>query len=111
MIKMIIKMDDDKISKEGKYSIDQVYAAIDRIFTEKGMRKTAIDGGVEYSGHERPTDFAYFGRIMTGLKKQPWFMNNASTWLWCSNDDVDDPADFSEEDLLSHYGRKMVAKG
>ena len=101
-------MDTDKIKKEGKYSVEQIYSAIDRIFIEKGMNKLPIEDGFEYCGNERPTDFAYFGRIMTGLKKQSWFINNASTWLLCNNDDVDDPQDFSEEDLLVHYGKRAA---
>ena len=72
------------------------------------MEKVLIADGVEYCGHERPTDFAYFGRIMTGLRKQAWFMENASTWLFCNSDDADDPSVFEEEDLLAHYGMKAA---
>ena len=57
----------------------------------------------EYLGNERPTDFGYFGQIMLGLKNQAWFMDNATTWLLCSNDDADDPKKFNKEDLLKHY--------
>ena len=103
MIKMIIKMNDEKIAEQHDYAIEQVYSNIDRIFKSKGMEKKEIDGGMEYAGHELPTDFAYFGKIMIGLKKQPWFMDNASVWMFCSNDDSDDVNDFDEEDLLAHY--------
>ena len=103
MIKMIIKMNQDKILRDGDYTIDQVNSTIDRIFAEKGMEKKEVDGRVEFCGHERTTDFAYFGKIMTGLKKQSWFIDNADTWLLCSNDDTDDPLVYNEEDLLKHY--------
>lgn len=104
MIKMIIKMNTEKIEQEGKYSINQIYSALDRIFKEKGMERTSAIDKLEYQGHDKPTDFAYFGRIMTGLKKQEWFMDNASVWLLCSNDDMDNPSEYNEEDLLLHYG-------
>lgn len=96
-------MDDDKIKKQGQYSVEQIYSALDRIFTEKGMQKLETNRGIEYLGHDKSADFALFGQIALGLKNQSWFMDNAKTWLLCSNDDVDNPEDFSEEDLLKHY--------
>ena len=46
----------------------------------------------------------FFGNF--GLRKQPWFMDNAMRWILCNSDDSDDPNDFSEEDLLEYFGRK-----
>lgn len=103
MIKMIIRMDEDRIKEKGQYSVDHVYSVMDRIFEKKGMRRIDTLKGIEYLGSERPTDFGYFGQIMLGLKNQSWFMDNATTWLLCSNDDADDPKKFNEEDLLKHY--------
>lgn len=106
MIKMIIKMNEDRIEMSNKYSLERIYAALDRIFTEKGMDRVNSSAGIEYMGHERSSDFASFGKIMLGLKEQAWFMDNADKWLFCSNDDSDDPSDYNEEDLLVHYGIK-----
>ena len=103
MIKMIIKMDEEKICTSDQYTIEQVYQALDRIFSDKGMDRTDTDRGIEYGGHDRPTDFAYFGKIMLGLKDQPWFMDTVQMWLYCNSDDSDDPENFIEEDLLAHY--------
>ena len=108
MIKMIIKMDEEKICTSDQYTIEQVYQALDRIFSDKGMDRTDTDRGIEYVGHDRSTDFAYFGKIMLGLKDQPWFMDNAHMWLYCNSDDSDNPMDFNEEDLLIHYGNVVV---
>ncbi len=109
MIKMIIKMNEDKISKSGKYSIEQIYLALDRIFLQKGLQKKDTSLGIEYCGHDNPADFACFGKIMLGLKDQNWFMDNADKWLYCSNDDSDDPRIFNDEDLLKHYKNKAIA--
>lgn len=111
MIKMIIKMDENKIKKQGQYTVDRVYSTIDRIFTNKGMQRIDTAKGIEYLGHEKPTDFSYFGQITLGLKNQAWFMDNAVTWLLCSNDDVENPKDFIEEDLLKHYRNYAVIRG
>ena len=109
MIKMIIKMNEDKIITSGEYTLEQVYSALDRIFSQRGMDKIESDLGIEYVGHEKPTDFAYFGKIMLGLKNQGWFMDNADKWIYCNSDDSDDPNDYSEENLLEHYGKAVVA--
>ena len=37
--------------------------ALDSIFSKYGMDRTETDRGIEYVGHNRPTDFAYFGKI------------------------------------------------
>lgn len=37
-------------------------------------------------------------------------LDNASTWLLCNSDDVEDPNDFSVEDLL-HYDRSRITAG
>ena len=113
MIKMVIKMNEEKISTSKEYTVERIYQALDRIFSNKGisnkgMDRTDTDRGIEYVGHDRPTDFAYFGKIMLGLKDQPWFMDNAKTWLYCNNDDSDNPTDFNEEDLLDHYDNNFL---
>ena len=111
MIKMIIKMNDERLKNQTEYTSDRVYSALDRMFENKGMERIDTNEGIEYRGHDNPTDFGQFGQIMIGLKKQSWFMDNASMWLFCNNDDVDDPNDFSKEDLLAHYGRKTIVAG
>ena len=111
MIKMIIKMNNNKLETQNEYTPEKVYSALDRIFEQKGMERIVTSKGIEYCGHDKPTDFGHFGQIMIGLKKQAWFMDNASTWLFCNNDDVDDPNDFSEEDLLAHYGKQVALNG
>ena len=109
MIKMFIKLNEEKIKKSERYSLDKIYSALDRIFREKGLKKVMASNGIEYYGSDRPVDFAYFGKIILGLKNQEWFMDNVSEWLFCSNDDTDDDSIFNQEDLLVHYGRKAIA--
>ena len=74
------------------------------------MKRIETENGIEYLGSERSTDFGYFGQIILGLKNQAWFLDNATTWLLCSNDDADDPNIFNEEDLLKHYEDSCIHK-
>ncbi len=107
MIKMIIRMNDNKIEIEKKYTLERVYAGLDRIFAGYGYSREDVDGNLEYKGSCDPRDFAKFGRIYNGLRKQEWFSENVSTWLLCNSDDVDDPEDFSVEDLLHYDGSRV----
>ncbi len=110
MIKMIIQMDNQKIIENSDYSVEQIYNALDKIFKQKGIDKRIMNVGIiEYIGSGKMTDFANFGKIMLGLKNQEWFMNNAKKWIYCNNDDSENPDVYEEEDLLAHYGRKTVA--
>ena len=107
MIKMIIRMNDNKIEIEKKYTLERVYAGLDRIFAGYGYSREDVDGNMEYKGNCDPRDFAKFGRIYNGLRKQEWFSENVSTCLLCNSDDVDDPEDFSLEDLVHYDGSRV----
>ena len=110
MMKMVIRMNDDKINIEKRYPLESIYSTIDKLFMKKGLTKLPESNRtLVYCGADRPVDFAYFGVIVNFLKKQPWFMDNVSVWLLCSNDDSEDPNDFDEEDLLKHYREKQMA--
>ncbi len=109
MIKMIIQMDEEKLLQDPELTEAQIEAALNRIFTQMGMTKVDTDRGIEYCGHNHPSDFARFGKIMLELKNQKWFMSNAKEWILCNSDDSDDPEDFDEEDLLAHYARNVFA--
>ncbi len=108
MIKMIIKMNDDKIVEDNEYTLERVYSGLDRIFSQFGYSSEKVDGNLEYKGNGAPSDFGKFGRIYNGLRKQTWFIKNADTWLLCNSDDVDDPEDYSIEDLLHYNGNRVM---
>ena len=107
MIKMIIKMNDEKIETDNEYTLDRVYGGLDRIFAQFGYQGEEVGGNLEYKGTGDPHDFGKFGRIYNGLRKQTWFINNADVWLLCNSDDVEDPNDFSIEDLLNYDGNRV----
>ena len=110
MMKMVIRMDEDKINIEKRYPLESVYGMIDKLFMKRGFLKSPESKrALVYCGMDRPVDFAYFGVIVNFLKKQPWFMENVSVWLLCSNDDSEDPNVFDEEDLVKHYRAKQLA--
>lgn len=104
MLKMIIRMDDDKIKIEKRYHLKGIYNTLDSIFIKKGLpRVEDVSGALVYRDGGRAKDDICFGRIVSTLKKRKWFMENVSVWLLCAGGDSSDPADFSEKDLLKYY--------
>ncbi len=71
MIKMIIEMNEDKIRSAKDLTIEQIYAALDRIFSKRGMDKIITERGIEYLGHERSTDFAYHPPLWNMSDNEP----------------------------------------
>ena len=107
MIKMIIKMNEDKIKGGNEYTLERIYSGLDKVFAGFGFSGEPVNGCIEYKGNSEPSDFGKFGRIYNGLRKQKWFTDYAQEWLLCNSDDVDDNDDFSVEDLLGYDGSRV----
>jgi hypothetical protein len=105
MIKMQIKLNDNKIEQGGRYSLERIYAALDDYLVSQLHFEKSGDGF--YLGTGLPDDFGNFGLAMVTLGKKPWFMDNVETWLYFNSEDSDDPNDFAVEDFKefcqAHY--------
>ena len=111
MLKMIIRMDDNKINIEKKYRLDGIYSTIDSTFDKMGLpRMEDTSGSLVYRDNGHARDYGRFGKIVNAFKKQAWFMDNVAVWLLCDSDDSDSPDDFNEEDLLHHYRQKQAMR-
>lgn len=111
MLKMVIRMNDDKITAENKYRLDGIYNTINHTFQTVGLpRMEDGSGALVFRDCGRARDFSLFGRIVNTLKRQTWFMDNVSVWRLCDSDDSDSPDDFNEEDLLTHYQEKTAMR-
>ncbi len=73
-----IVMNEDKIIKEGKYTLEEIYANIDDLADFSGMKK--IDKNNYVSKNDTPSDLGCFA--YTNLKRKSWFMENVKEWLW-----------------------------
>ena len=111
MLKMIIRMNDDKIRAENKYHLDGIYSTLNNTSHTAGLPRMEDDSGaLVYWDCGRARDFSLFGKIVNTLKRQAWFMDNVVVWRLCDSDDSDSPEDFNEEDLLIHYREKPVLR-
>lgn len=90
---MVVKLDEERIKKEGKYSIEKMWKIIDEAFNHGGdiIKKVQSDGSVEYWGNPKnPNYMCWFGIAYLALKKIKWLAIFAEKWIWYDNDDNED---------------------
>lgn len=107
MLKLEIKLNDEKILTENIYQLEGIYRAIEKVFEDNQLlKKMDSDGTMTFYGTGSRKDYAAFGRIITWLKKEKWFMDNVTKWVWYNSDNGNSDEDFSIEDVLYHYTKK-----
>ena len=111
MLKLEIRLDKKKICAEGKYAPDSLYQTLIRAFDREQLDHTEQQNGtLVFTGRGRRKDYGCFGKLITALKKQAWFMDYVERWVWYNSDDGEDENDFAVEDVLLHYtNRASVA--
>lgn len=108
MLKLEIKLDDQKIVLDNKYDIVSIYHSLKLAFDKCQLRcEQKPDGTMTVFGCGNPKDYGAFGGIITSLKEKPWFMDYVTKWLWYNSDDGYDEDDFSVEDVLYYYKRQV----
>ena len=98
MLKLEIKLDEQKVQAEGKYSPAAIYDALDRTFSKYRFRREVL-----------ARDYGTFGRLITSLKDKDWFVPYLVKWLWYNSDDGENEEDFTVEDVLYHYTHRESA--
>lgn len=108
MLKLEIKMNEDKIQKEQKYTVESIYQALEKTFEKQHLQKRiGEDGVLWFFGTGDPRDYGAFGAIITALKEKAWFMDYVTRWIWYNSDDGENEEDYAVEDILYHYTRRL----
>lgn len=87
MMKMLIKLDYNRIQEKGEYAPSEIERVIDQGMTESGIYKDA-------DGYYVNGDFESFGTIILWLSKEDWFMDNVLEWRWYDSNSVENVLDF-----------------
>ena len=98
MIKCEILFDEDKIIRDGEYTLESIQKATDDVFSTYHIKKD-VDGLYVTSGADE--DYVSFMGIIISLKRQQWFLDNISKWMLYV--DEDDTGEFYTEDLIERY--------
>lgn len=111
MLKLEIKLNEQKIENDGKYAPATIYGALDKLFDRYQIRKNVLpDGTLSYYGSGIPRDFGAFGACILLLKRQTWFLDYVTKWLWFNSDNGRTEDDFRIEDVLYHYTKKVSVR-
>ena len=97
MIKVKIVLDEEKIIRERKYSLEKIWNVIDNAFLSKNIR---IEEKGLYVGTDHPHDYANFGLVCMGLEDQEWFFTNVKEWKFFNNAMLENKYEYAEEDFL-----------
>lgn len=108
MLKLEIRMDEEKILAEKRYRLESIYEALEQAFSKYGLNKTQdTDGTMWFTGNGNPKDYGAFGSIITSLREKTWFMDYVTRWVWYNSDDGENEEDYTVEDVLYHYTKKL----
>lgn len=101
MMKMLIKLDEDRVKSDGKYDLADMWRAIDEKFDKYHcVRGGQPGGGVLYSGNPDSDYYTCMGLSYLSLRKQEWFARYCSEWILYDNDD-DEDLPLQDIDLLT----------
>lgn len=107
MLKIEMKLNEDKIQKDNKYNLESILKKIDCAFGYYDFRKEKLaDGTICFYGRGRRHDYASFGRLIINLKNEDWFVSNVTKWLWFNSDRGQSEDDYSVEDILYYFTKK-----
>lgn len=93
MEKMLIKLDDAKIERIGKYDTDKMWAAIDDVFEEHFCSKEIQpDGSRMYYGNPQRVSKQFADMVLCYqfLREQEWFASSVETWILFGDEDETD---------------------
>ena len=110
MLKLEIRLNENKILTEGKYTTECLNQTLISAFEEEQLdcRKES-DGTLVFVGRGRAKDYGCFGMLITALKREMWFMNYVEKWIWYNSDDGESEDDFAVEDVLLFYNNRASA--
>lgn len=107
MFKESVLLDNDKILKEGKYPIKDIYYTIEKTYTDNGFIRDydTKDGAMMFYGIRGAEDFHALSRISCKLRAGNWFMRYVKKWTAYENEQCKYDDDFLEVDVIESIRR------
>ena len=90
MLKMLIKIDEDRLVKDDRYDLKNYWEVIDRKFKDNCTKEVLPDGSVLYGGIRGANYFPEIGAAYITLSEAEWFANYVTKWIWYDNDGMED---------------------
>ena len=110
MLKLEIKLDEEKIREAGRYAPASLRQTLIPAFAKQQLDPvTEPDGTLFFVVRGQARNYCCFGKMITTLKNQQWFMEYVVRWIWYNSDDGENENDFAIEDVLKHYTNRASA--
>ena len=87
MMKMLIKLDEERIKADEKYDLADMWRKIDEQFEKACTKELQPDGAALYSGDPNKNYYATIMLAYMRLSEDKSFAKYCSKWIWYSNDD------------------------
>ena len=101
MMKMLIKLDEERVRRDGKYKLADMWRVIDAKFDKYDcIKERQADGSVLYSGNPNRDYYTCINLAYLTLKGQRWFAEYCNQWIWYDNDD-DEALPFQNLNVLA----------
>lgn len=101
MMKMEIKLDEERIRRDDKYGVEELWKMIDKEFANACTKEVQPDGSVMYVGIPDKDYFTEINLAVAVFKHSDWFAQYCVKWIWYDNDDDDESLPFDDEDVLA----------
>lgn len=90
MMKMLIKLDEERVLSDRKYDLADMWRIVDEQFASACTKQVLADGAALYSGIAEKDYFSCIGIAYIKLSNREWFARYCSKWIMYDNDDNED---------------------
>lgn len=105
MMKMLISLDEERVLRDGKYPLANMWQKIDAQFEKCCKKEKQPDGSVVYAGEMQKDYYTQINLAAIYLKRQKWFAEYCNKWIWYDNED-DETLPYQEIDVLARQRRQ-----
>ena len=101
MMKMLIQLDEERVVKDGKYKLEDMWRVIDAKFDKYDcVKEIQPDGSILYTGNPEKDYYTCMALANITLKKQKWFGKYCKKWIMLDNED-DETLPLQNIDILA----------
>ena len=85
---MLIQLDEERVVKDGKYKLEDMWRVIDAKFDKYDcVKEIQPDGSILYTGNPEKDYYTCMALANITLKKQKWFGKYCKKWIMLDNED------------------------
>ena len=102
MMNMLINLDREKIERDGKYTVEEVWNMVNDVTGKYDFKQEKQEnGGILYVGQGAQSSFDGCSCSYVILSECEWFARYVSEWIWYESDDYDENKWYDDDILAS----------